>query len=588
MPRKTTYPQWFIDELLNEDDKERARNGSLLSKDKVKFICENGHEYEQTINLHIRNGERLYGCNICSRKNNVKYLDEQRRILKEQRTYPKWFIDELVNEEDKLRANNGSLTSKEKVKFKCENGHEYEMNVGHKIVISTGYRKSGCPLCNFYRREKFERNYPQWFIEELVEESDKEKARSGKLSPDSTVCVKCKDGHITERKVNNIIKISSGERLGYCKVCHEEKLKNRRLYPEEIVEMIASENDRERAISRELKTNEIIEFRCNKGHIFKRRVSDVINFKTNEVNTGCPLCNVSKGEEEIAEYLKSIYDGTILRNVRDIIAPKELDIFLPEKNIAIEYNGSFFHKNLPDDGHTKEKMYHQNKYLACREKGIRLISIFDVDWSKRKEKIENYLKNILQPHERIYARKCVVREISFVEANMLYENYHLLERLSMSNVNYGLFFNNELVSCMSFQENRYKEGWCLCRFVTKGNITIVGGAEKLLKQFIREYNPEKIISFSDNDYFTGNVYDKLGFECLGCNSSPRYYWYLNGEENKREHCQLKRLKIRYPDLYNESYNQTEIKNKETYIMLNVGAYKVYRSGHTKWLWKKTE
>ena len=127
---------------------------------------------------------------------------------------------------------------------------------------------------------------------------------------------------------------------------------------------------------------------------------------------------------------------------------------------------------------------------------------------------------------------------------MLYENYHLLERLSMSNVNYGLFFNNELVSCMSFQENRYKEGWCLCRFVTKGNITIVGGAEKLLKQFIREYDPDKIISFSDNDYFTGNVYDKLGFECLGCNSSPRYYWYLNGEENKREHCQLKRLKIR--------------------------------------------
>ena len=63
MPRKTTYPQWFIDELVNEDDNERARNGSLLSKDKVKFRCENGHEYEQTINLHIRNGERLYGCN---------------------------------------------------------------------------------------------------------------------------------------------------------------------------------------------------------------------------------------------------------------------------------------------------------------------------------------------------------------------------------------------------------------------------------------------------------------------------------------------------------------------------------------------
>ena len=139
---------------------------------------------------------------------------------------------------------------------------------------------------------------------------------------------------------------------------------------------------------------------------------------------------------------------------------------------------------------------------------------------------------------------------------------------------------------MSFQEKRYKEGWCLCRFVTKENMVVIGGASKLFNMFIKEYDPEKVISFSDNDVFSGEVYEKLGFEYSGNTNSPRYYWYLNGNELSRESCQLSKLKKRFPEIY-EKCKCLNI-NKEDYIMSELGAFKVYRSGHTKWVYKNIE
>lgn len=63
-------------------------------------------------------------------------------------------------------------------------------------------------------------------------------------------------------------------------------------------------------------------------------------------------------------------------------------------------------------------------------------------------------------------------------------------------------------------------------------------------------------------------------------TNPRYYWYNNGVEIKREKCQLKYLKLDYPELYKESEGE---KNREDYIMVKLGACKVYRSGNTRWI-----
>lgn len=58
---------------------------------------------------------------------------------------------------------------------------------------------------------------------------------------------------------------------------------------------------------------------------------------------------------------------------------------------------------------------------------------------------------------------------------------------------------------------------------------------------------------------------------------------MNGEEIKREHCQLKYLKKDYPDLFEEAVNKNA-ENKEVYIMDKLGAFQVWRCGNTKWIW----
>jgi hypothetical protein len=273
-----------------------------------------------------------------------------------------------------------------------------------------------------------------------------------------------------------------------------------------------------------------------------------------------------------------------------ILKQFEIDIYIPDKKIAIEYNGSFWHKTLPQDFCFKPRLYHNQKFYSCKELGIKLVSIFDVDWEYRKDKVKQYLKDLLLNNitTKIYARKCFVKPINNQEANNMYEQYHLLGRTTIQSLSYGLFFNNELLSCMSFQKGRYKENkesvWCLTRFVTKSGFSIIGGASKLLTCFEKEYKPSILVSYSDNDYFNGGVYSKLGFKCLGDTGSPRYYWFLNNKEYKREQCQLKILSKQYPDLYKESL-ESKASNKEDYIMLKLGAKKVYRSGHTKWIKK---
>ena len=183
------------------------------------------------------------------------------------------------------------------------------------------------------------------------------------------------------------------------------------------------------------------------------------------------------------------------------------------------------------------------------------------------------------------ARKLEVRVVDNKIAWNFVDKYHLQgANKSTMKINYGLYDGEELLAVMSFGKlrlNKTEEGqYELHRYCVKDGYKIVGGANKLMKHFERDYTPKYVLSYSDNDYFLGSIYPRLGFEYKG-QSAPRYYWYLDGKEIKREQCQLKRLKVQYPDLYEEAYKENA-SNKEDYVMLSLGACKVYRSGNTKW------
>lgn len=296
----------------------------------------------------------------------------------------------------------------------------------------------------------------------------------------------------------------------------------------------------------------------------------------------------SKEEKEIKKYIESMGHKTV--KAKKILGKKEIDILVADKNIGIEYNGSIFHSYLLSDKFKKyfdekSRLYHQEKFLCAKEKGIHLISIFDVDWTNNQDKIKMYLRSLFLPQKELMARKLEVRVVDNKIAWEFVDKYHLqgANKATMK-INYGLYEGDELLAVMSFGKlrlNKTEEGqYELHRYCVKDGYKIVGGANKLMKHFEREYNPKYVLSYSDNDYFLGSIYPRLGFEYKG-QSAPRYYWYLDGEELRREQCQLKRLKVEYPDLYEEAYKENA-SNKEDYVMLQLGACKVYRSGNTKW------
>lgn len=243
----------------------------------------------------------------------------------------------------------------------------------------------------------------------------------------------------------------------------------------------------------------------------------------------CPICNppnkyVSNIENEVAEFISTLGLGQIFRNTRRII-DRELDIYIPSKKIAIEINGNFWHSELA--GH-KDKYYHVHKTEQCEKLGIQLVHIFEDEWKYKQDIVKRRLIHIIGlDTERIYARKCKIINVDSKDAKKFINTYHI-QGFYRAPIRIGLLYNNELISIMTFGKSRIALGntsdcYELIRYVSSK--TVVGGASKLFKYFIRNYNPNKIISYADRRWSQGKIYDILGFKKVS-NGTPNY-WYVH-------------------------------------------------------------
>ena len=322
------------------------------------------------------------------------------------RNYPEWFINELVNEEDKKRALSGELSSTSICLFKCKCGNIYRRKVNYQITIKTMERKQNCPVCSKF----IKRSYPDWFIDELVEEKDVEEAKNGSLKWNKRVKFRCANGHIYEQIVDNHIKISTGERKYGCSICahklvstkYNQYMVKKRSYPDWFIDELVDEEDKKRALSCELKSTDRIRFICENNHIYESTVNNKIDLKKGYEKHGCPYCksNRSKPELEIEEYVKELGYNTEHKRFRDSNHKLfEVDIFIPERNVGIEYNGSVYHSSKNGVYKNLNKLYHYTKFYECGKKDILLITIFDIEWDNRKEEIRQYIKDILEGKE---------------------------------------------------------------------------------------------------------------------------------------------------------------------------------------------
>lgn len=436
----------------------------------------------------------------------------------------------------------------------------------------------GCPICRYEKASKSKTHTQEWFLEKVNDKHGDlyDYSKSVYVRSHEKVCIIChkKDKYGVEHgefwmtPENHLHKTYP---QGCPKCARERTVKSCVVNFEEFVERANVIHNNKYSYNKDtfVDMTHKTEITCPIHGPFWQR-------PTNHTALGhtCPKCSnqVSLAEEEIVDYLHSIDSNlTIECRNRSLLKPLEIDIFVKELNIAIEYNGLVWHSEKFND----DKYSHLYKLKKCNEKGIRLIHIFEDEWLFKKDIVKSRLKSIFGLTEnKIYARKCELKSVSPNIAQTFLGQNHIQGKCK-GKYHYGLYYDNELVSLMTFGVTRqmekynkdYKDTYELLRFCNKQNLNVVGGASKLLKQFIRDVNPKSIISYADRRWSDGNLYNKLGFTHTH-NSKPNYFYVVG---KKREN----RFKYRKSELIKDGYDPSKSEHE---IMLDRKIYRIYDCG----------
>jgi hypothetical protein len=282
-------------------------------------------------------------------------------------------------------------------------------------------------------------------------------------------------------------------------------------------------------------------------------------------------------ETEIHNFLVSILPtDTITLHDTTVLYGKELDFYIKEKKIAIEYVGLCSHSEI--SGKLTEE-YHLNKLISCTFHGVRLIHIFEDEWRDKKEIVKSILSSAFSIYDRsIGARECEIREVSHDDSSKFLDENHI-QGADNSAYRYGLYFKDELVALMTFGKTRFSKSgiWEMYRFCNKIDCHVSGGASKLFTHFTKTHSPKAVVSYSDRRYFTGELYLQLGFQVEG-NTDVGYH-YVSPDYKNRYNRMLFMKHILAEKMEKFDANLTEWEN-----MKANGFDRIWDCGHSKWTW----
>jgi hypothetical protein len=285
----------------------------------------------------------------------------------------------------------------------------------------------------------------------------------------------------------------------------------------------------------------------------------------------CPSCRgkISRAETIFFDSLR--LPPSTIYNTRSIIAPYELDAYIPDKNIAIEYCGIYWHSKQP-------KLYHRQKMELCRQQGIKLYTVFDSDCYKNNEVVISSLAHKLgTTPTNVYARKCRIVEVNNKLASEFCKANHIQGHAACS-IRLGLVYEDELLALLTISKSRFtkKYEYEIIRYCTKINNSITGGFSKLLTDFVRNYNPSSIISYADLRYGSGELYRKAGF--IHSHDSPPNYWYFKQGSVKLE----SRVKYQKHKLVEAG---ADASMTEWQIMQQQGYNRIWDCGNAVWIYQ---
>lgn len=555
---KDEYPKLY-NQLDKNDDVDLTKVTSGSHK-KLWWKCDKGHIWQASVKNRTT---RKSGCPYCSGHKVFSGFNDLN-------TTHKYILQQWSskNKELNITPYEVSSGSHKKVWWECPKGHEYIMAISRKIR-----RPKSCPVCSGYKvicgtndiASQSEKLSTLWDnnkntvkpTQVLVTSTKKywwicDKKHSWLESPstvnkDNIGCPYC-SGHRISQGFNDLA------------TTHPELLKEwdydkNTIKPEEV----------------SFGSNKKAWWLCNKEHSYSTKISKR-TCKTHP--TGCPKCskNISQLEQRIVQYLQQNYNKTILTNNRSIIPPLELDIYIPDANIAIEFNGLYWHSEKKG----KDKRYHYDKWLACKEKGIQLITIWEDDWINNQETMKQMLLHKLgvSRQGKVFARKTTVMMSDLVVTKNFCNANHI-QGFTSGSLYLGLKDENYEIIAVTVWK-KYSSELRLERYCTSK--IVIGGLGKLLKsakQWAIENDCTKIITFSDNEISDGSLYEKLGFVQDKILAPDYKYVYKNTRIHKFNF-RLKRFK-NDPELeYDPSMTEREL------ALLN-DIPRVWDCGKIKWV-----
>lgn len=497
----------------------------LNSKSKLEIVCPEHGLFKQEPQSHIRGG----GCPKCGA---IKKGDARRSS---------WSVFiERANAKHGARYVYPTQEYKgahEKVRITCPEHGEFQTTANSHI------RGSGCPKCGVIKSAGSNRSSFQIFVEKASSVHNGRYAYPEQcyLNAKGELKILCPEHGEFQQIADNHLQGNGCPECGIIKRSEGHKIKF-----SDLVEIASRVHDGFYSYSETGYVNITgkLNITCPVHGEFQQIADCHIR------GGGCPKCacsGTSKGELELAEWLKEHgvlgshrvslkgLSSAVARNGKVPNAYMELDMYVPDKSLAVEFNGLYWHS---EDRVGKD--YHLGKTEACKELGIELIQIFEDEWYAKPEIVKSIISTRLGVYEnRYYARKTTVVEVDASTAGAFYDANHIQGKTHCSK-HYGLTTNGELVAMASFGNRSHlfknNEGIELVRFCTRLNTQVVGGLSKLLAI----YKDVMVKTYCDLRLFNGKGYKAVGFKELHV-SKPSYYYFKGMKRFSRFNFQKHKL-----------------------------------------------
>lgn len=567
-----------IEKYWSEKNEKQPSEIRLRDSSREKFyticpLC--GKENHKRYDAILRSGPY---CGPCAKRVNVPE-DETLRYL-----YPRVADMYDNSERNKLSSEKIRATAHGEFYFKCPDCSNIFKKSLINMVAADKKQYSmatGCPICAGHEVRKGYNDITSGKNPLALEYWDYDKNSADGLNPEevsyksiSKAWFKCGEGHSFYRSIHKLLEIGDGAYGKGCPICAGRQVlvgvNDVATTHKEILNRWDYERNEKLGISPEDVTagsNKEIWVRCK---ICNESYKTTVYNAANDMVICCENCrkrNYSIAEKELVQYIRDL-GFTVEEEVR-IAGNYSVDMVIPEKGIAIDYNGLYWHSDR-----YRDKWYHYNKMVLCRDRvGLDLYYIWE-DWYKeRPDIVKSWLRNLLGKSNdiKIGARECKAGYVNTASAIDFLNKHHIQGAVSCS---YYMALYKEgigIAALMAYSVT--SKGLYVQRYCT--SCKVQGGFSKLLNEVLKTVNVDTVYTFSDNSISSGSLYASTGF-IIDSELDPDYS-YLVG--NKREH-KFNYRKARFEKDKNLYYEDGMTEKELAEVN---GLYRVYDAGKVRWV-----